>query len=54
MRGPDPGDMGTAFGLDYALDESAPTAEPPAVHQAARSGALIAPWRSWLVRKLGY
>ena len=54
MRGPDPGDMGTAFGLDYSLDESTPATEPPAVRRATRAGALLAAWRSWLVRKLGY
>jgi len=46
--------MGTAFGLDYSLDESTPATEPPAVRRATRAGALLAPWRSWLVRKLGY
>lgn len=27
-RAPDPGDMGTAFGLDYCLSQHEPAAEP--------------------------
>ena len=52
-RAPDLADMGTAFALDEALergdlDSVAPGDPPPAL------GAVpVAPWRLWLVRKLG-
>ena len=46
-RAPDPADMGTAFGLDYILDEAA-------LEAAAQAGAEAAPvqwYRRWLPGK---
>ena len=52
--GPDFGDMGTAIGLEYSLDQSA--LPPPPVVVQPPAGAAIAPptgWRGWLAKRRG-
>lgn len=45
-RAPDPADMGTAFGLDYILDQAANDTGPPEAVGAARAST---DWfRRWL------
>lgn len=47
-RAPDPADMGTAFGLDYILDEAALEASARATAEAA---APVEWYRRWLPSK---
>ena len=50
-RGPDLGDMGTAFALDLVLDQQAASVDP--THPPTERIVRVSAWRAWLGRKLG-
>ena len=52
-RAPDLADMGTAFALDFALDQAPLRPGSPGETAPRRAAVPVASWRLWLGRKLG-
>ena len=52
-QAPDLADMGTAFALDFALDQAALRPGSRGETAPRRASVPVASWRLWLGRKLG-